>query len=741
MAATNYLIGRGELLVEPVGPPRIRPTKQHPYSIEESRSRLAAGLGEVLETFVGNERAAPDGVHVTRFVLHPAYIAKSYYPSKLFRAVGLEPVGSRATTIQPGAHTVKGWEGTDFGTSEIFVAGKRASFERLFAALTSSDVLSDELAEIREIEAIAPFDASEKVKPLTSAQGPAVLELVLHLPSNWMTPSNQVSFLEFANLHGFVVETELAFTVRGLWFVPVTGPAERVQELASYTTVRVVRPMPSLTVSPIMRTLGPVVDGVSLPAGPALSSTPKVAILDGGLPQDHPLGRWIESYQEMDPNAANSPHYERHGLAVASAFLFGSLPGSGVADVPPSKISVFRVLDSSSDAQDPFELYRTLGHVEEILLARSFDFVNLSLGPTLPVEDTDVHAWTALIDDLLDDGSTLMTVAVGNTGENDWPSGNARVQVPSDAVNALAVGASDSAGAEWARAPYSSVGPGRSPGLVKPDVLAHGGSELEPFHVLSPGVSPCSEAQLGTSLAAPFALRQAVSIRSLLGDDLTPLALRSLLIHGTDDLGLPRREVGWGRVASSLDDIVVSPSGVARVVYQGEVKPGKYVRAKVPIPIGGLNGMISLKATFCFASPIDAQSPDSYTRAGLEVRFRRDTGLIKPGSNTPSTTSFFSPASYSDEAALRNDEGKWETVLKAQKNMQGATLAAPVFDIHYNARDEGGQSRVTEALKYALVITVEAPQHVNLHNEILNAYPDLLVAIEPDVEVTLTGQP
>lgn len=77
-------------------------------------------------------------------------------------------------------------------------------------------------------------------------------------------------------------------------------------------------------------------------------------------------------------------------------------------------------------------------------------------------------------------GAVLAAVAVGNTGEMDRASGNARVQVPSDCVNSLGIGAADSSTADWRRAAYSSVGPGRSPGLIKPDVLSFGGGEKNP---------------------------------------------------------------------------------------------------------------------------------------------------------------------------------------------------------------------------------------------------------------------
>ena len=80
----------------------------------------------------------------------------------------------------------------------------------------------------------------------------------------------------------------------------------------------------------------------------------------------------------------------------------------------------------------------------------------------------------------------------------------------------------------WARAPYSAVGPGRSPGVVKPDLMAFGGDAAKYFHVLSPGKKPTLAPQLGTSFASPYLLRNAVGIRAIMGDELTPLAIKAL---------------------------------------------------------------------------------------------------------------------------------------------------------------------------------------------------------------------
>jgi hypothetical protein len=77
-------------------------------------------------------------------------------------------------------------------------------------------------------------------------------------------------------------------------------------------------------------------------------------------------------------------------------------------------------------------------------MMRAMSVVPSSLGPELPIDDDEVHAWTAVFDDYLSKGGCLATVAAGNGGEGDDAIGANRVQVPADCVNALAAGAADS---------------------------------------------------------------------------------------------------------------------------------------------------------------------------------------------------------------------------------------------------------------------------------------------------------
>ncbi len=221
-----------------------------------------------------------------------------------------------------------------------------------------------------------------------------------------------------------------------------------------------------------------------LPTAGPIDSNIRVAIFDGGLPANTVLDKWVNRF---DPPGIGAPVPAAldHGYAVTSAVLFGSLTTSAAAQ-PYTYVDHIRVWDDKSGA-DPLELYDVLARIRNTLdTSPKYDFINLSLGPNLTIEDDDVHAWTAVLDEYLADGLCLATIAVGNDGDADATEGLNRVQVPSDIVNGLSIGACDHNGAGWKRAPYSSVGPGRSPGIVKPDLVAFGGCDTYPYQVLSP---------------------------------------------------------------------------------------------------------------------------------------------------------------------------------------------------------------------------------------------------------------
>lgn len=739
--ANRFIIGRGEVLTYEIPPPKSGGPKVHPYSLSDAKAELIPQIQEIAAE-VKNlpSLACPNGLAVAKITLHPAYIAKSFFPAGLLRGAGLISVGSRTVRVTPRKDTRKKLI-EQRETTQIFVAGTRGAFERFPSYAQQLESGIKEGVEFSEIEALSLMSSADRIKALSSKDGQAVYEVGLHLIPDTPVEALRRSFIDYCRQCGFTVASKYEFQVGGLLFVPVEGDASELDTLAQFTLMRVIRPMPLLrSVRPLTRG-APISISFRLPVNQPLSNEPSVAILDGGLPSQHVLNHYVGNYFKSDDAAADVASYLDHGLGVTSALLFGPVEPGEEAKRPYSYVDHYRVLDELSNGEDPYELYRTLGHVEEVLLSRQYQFMNLSLGPDRSIEDDDVHAWTAVIDSLLSDGETLLTVAVGNNGERDQALGFNRVQVPADCVNAMSVGASNRTDKNWSRATYSARGPGRNPGRRKPDVMAFGGSPKEYFHVAVPGARPELAATMGTSFAAPYVLRTAVGIRAVLGEAVAPLTIKALIVHAAESPELETSadplDIGWGRVPQDLNNIIMCGDGVARIIYQGVLRPGKFLRAPVPLPPVQLQGNVQLHATFCYASPVDVQDTGAYTKAGLSVTFRPHAEKKKPGKE-PVPKSFFSTAEFRTEQEQRDDLGKWETVLDARHTFRGSSLNDSTFDIHYNARDGGATPNGgAELVRYALVITVIASKHVNLYDDILSSH-SVLKAIEPKVSIPIS---
>ena len=733
--ATRFLIGKAELLTFEIPPPAIKPNKVHPYSLSEAKAHLVPQIvAAALEIQTLPPEACPSDIAVAKIDLHPAYIAKSFFPTGLLREAGLASIGSRTVRVLPRRELRK-TAGPESESTQLFVAGRRDAFARLPSLATQLIDRTTEAVQFAEIETFSSMRSADRVRSTEGYQGRAY-EVGLHLFPDQSVDALRKAFRTYAHRCDFTVNAEFDFPVGRMLFVAVFGPALQLDRLAQFSLMRVVRPMPTIRAArPLMRG-NPIAVNFKLPASAPLSDEPKVAILDGGLPETHVLAPFVGRYEKSDATAGDVPDYLSHGLGVTSAFLFGPIEPSAEALRPYSYVDHFRVLDDQAEHEDELELYRTLAHIEEVLLSGTYQFLNLSLGPNLATDDDDVHSWTALLDTMLSDGNTLMTVAVGNNGKSNASMGLNRIQVPADSVNALSVGAANLTGTSWSRADYSAVGPGRSPGRRKPDVVAFGGCPKEYFHVPVAGRSPELAATMGTSFAAPYVLRTAVGVRAVLGDSVDPLTIRALLVHASQlDPSEHVDETGWGRVPSDLNRVIMCDDGVARIIYQGSLRPGKYLRAPVPLPKGALTGRVRLSATFCYASPVDVEDAAAYTKAGLTITFRPNA--TKSAGKQAKTRSFFSAREFRTEQEQRQDLGKWETVLHASHRMLGSNLDDAVFDIHYNARDGGGLAPAgADVIRYALVVTVEAPKHTSLYEDILAANR-LLKAIEPRVTLPL----
>jgi hypothetical protein len=152
--------------------------------------------------------------------------------------------------------------------------------------------------------------------------------------------------------------------VQGLTFIPVLATPELASELAQFSFLRIMRPMPQLR--PILPTLlrshqsMPVI----FPSESAINPNLRVAIFDGGIPDSNGLSKWVTS---IAPNGIGEPTDEglEHGLSVTSALLFDHVEQPHLQR-PFCNVDHIRVLDSeeTSDMEVIDVLDRILNHLD-----------------------------------------------------------------------------------------------------------------------------------------------------------------------------------------------------------------------------------------------------------------------------------------------------------------------------------------------------------------------------------------
>lgn len=737
---TRFLLGYGERLTTRVPPPSGGRPSEAPYDFETALARLSPRVRAAAGTLENlPDLACPDGEAVGIVTMHPQAIAKSYSPQRLLSEYGLRQVGSRPTVVKPDAWTKKA-EPEESLTTELYVAGDRDAFLDWASDLETGGPRRESTQEaLKRLEDVRAPQPAERIRlpeaDLKQERSHLLLEVVLHARDTTADEYIVRGFAQYAHALGVDADVERRIFAGGLCFLPVELEGETLDELAKFAFLRTARPVPQLrAVTPIERSTPlPGVPAAPLPSDLPVDEDLRIAVFDGGLTHPSPLAQWATLHESPDLTHPVDG-LQGHGHDVTSSLLFGSIIPGVPAPRPYAHVDHHRVLDAKSGA-NPLELYDVLARIQAVLESQRYEFFNVSLGPACPVEDDEIHPWTAVFDEHLADGHAIATLAIGNTGGSIDPV-EARIQVPADCVNAMSIGAADSLKAGWARAEYSSVGPGRSPGVVKPDAVDFGGSVTEPFMVVDANTAPGVAWTQGTSFAAPSALRRAAGIRAHFGARLSPLAIKALLLHTARPGDHDRKDVGWGRLEHDIADIVTCSDGTVRVVYQGELTPSHYTRASIPLPAEELSGMLTIKATLTYATAVDPQDPGNYTRSGIDITFRPHSAkFAKEDAVDPKPQSFFKRSEFDPELRLRTDAHKWETVLQRERRFQAKSLREPVFDLHYNARTGGAPAVQAEKIRYALVIDVTSSRMSDLYDRVLRTYAGRLEAFRPVIDV------
>ncbi len=729
----NLLIGKGENLIENGDWSSSSRPKPLPYSIEHQRSLFGPTLDKLAQTALSQDpKLAPRSEIAAKLIIHPEFLAKSYFPASLLNHSGLRLLGSRAVDVTP-RKMVRGRPPKRLPTAMLIVAGTAESFVRASALLADAEAPQTVQDCFTRLESIDPFLPQDRKHGLDFTEFDGNFEVVLHAAVH--DPDINRAFFDLARGLNARFHDQRARTIGGLTFLPLQINVDMTREFVavveSFTHLRAIRNMPVLAEDPItpdQELTRSLAFAPSLPQQGAVDESLKAVIFDGGFTSK--LLPWVNALDAADLSAANPNHLD-HGQAVTSAFLFGSIGTAQQTIAPPyCNVDHVRVLPSASGDMQVADVIDRI--ISTLQAARDgghpYSLANLSLGPRVPILDDDPHEWTVRLDDFLSFGDLFMTVAVGNDGNQGTDLG--RIQPPGDAVNAFAVGASDGHHNKAARAFYSCVGPGRSPGLVKPDAVAFGGTATNLMRIVDP-TSRVIRHRAGTSYAAPLALRLAAGVQATVHEPVDPIMLHALLVSRAqfNPYRHDQTEVGWGVLPAAVEDILYSPEDEVVVMYQGLIAKGTPLKAKIPLPSGlPLDLKPTIAATFAYRAPVDPAHPVSYTRAGLEIRFQPD-GKASIG--------FFSKTQFDTEQTLRADALKWETCRHHQGRIPVSKLTDPCFVIRYQGRDEGAPDekavkgldgnllpaeKQPSALPFALIVRIKVPEVQDLSARVLNQF-------------------
>lgn len=723
--------------------------KYEPQTVEQAQATLIPQITEATEMVANLPQAlrASNRVYVEAKLL-PNYLAASYFPTELLAHVGASPVGSRADI---GQYITKTKRTTEQTRRLIFAISDDGLLElrRLITNGGRNRTEEQAFSQIRELDEISLPRESDVLRSNDTDQDTAELpvwEAVLHpLTSHLGEPvplDNETldRWTELIANEGGTIHRDYIRRVGGLTFTPVSLRSSHAASLARFNPLRVLRPMPAIRPRPRFGTRSG--QGLGAPSTQQpFQTNVTVGVFDGGVDTARRTSPLFSIPTHDLTTETPDPNELIHGTGVTGAVLYGLVNPGDSAPQPPLPVESYRVLPPPYIPGD-LEGYWVLDRIKEAVETKGHRLVNLSLGPTLAVEDDmEPNRWTSELDQLAWDRDVLFVVAAGNDGEADQDTGLHRIQVPADMANGLAVGACDAPAPEtpWSRAPYSSMGPGRHGSRVQPLGVQFGGADHRMFNVLQSDGNFLEAS--GTSFAAPVTTHALADLVTKL-PRVNSSVLRAFATHFAERPHQHRKlqtEVGYGRQPLSFDEFLDCNPNEAHVLYVDEIERGDLLGYQLPVAEPATTDM-RIQLTLAYASPVDPAQPTEYTSASLELalrphhqihsfrppkgateksrqlNIRRDEArqLLAQGW-TPSqepTTKTLTPVKGNTENDLR-DSGKWETVRHFRTTLKPGEVELPRLELSYIARRSGALDNSPTKVPFAILLSVIGASDAN----------------------------
>jgi hypothetical protein len=744
------IIANGELYVESVMKKSGPNNKKYPHEYNEAKANVFRDLKDIEEKIRTNEEVFMEE-RVLCVRLEPSFEAKSYIPGSLLLTEDMKIIGGRRYVCTNN-------DAQEESAKLYFIKTKDFGIQKLKRTLElgTKDSIESWQNQIRSIKNINLLTGDEKAQGFSKDWTEGKIEIILHpIQKN---PEEMINiFLEVSGFHRD--EVKMKSYENGLTFISATCSKDKIANIKKFNPLRAIHPLGDIELDPfrmMQEVPGPQ------PARKKMKSNIKVGVFDGGVNEEHPLlNGYVKANEVVDVSATKTSL--KHGNGVCGAVLHGHLGGKTPKDVlenPAVFVESFRVLPTNTEitstrgAEEIYGMYDTIDQIEAIVEKRKdIKLFNLSFGPKEPILDDSISRFTYALDRLTykvgeGEDNPLFCVAVGNDGDKGEYFD--RIQTPSDMVNGLAVGAyTFNMLNEKIRAVYSSIGPGREGAKIKPDILEFGGCQERPFVVVGTNKQMVG-IDAGTSFAAPVATGKVGRLMAQ-SQTICPHLGRTLLIHNAKlDNGIRNDECGYGFDEENVGEILKCDDKRITILYEGELPAASTIKLPVYSPgVSQSSGKVKITWTITTIVNPDITDTDAYTNNCIEdtfyphsTRFNFTKGkhtvklnlsnpeesekvkeLLEQGYKMSSLPLSAAAKKDANEAALRNSDLKWDTVIRKEKSMFATSLLNPFLTLHAMGRN-GFEH---ETIKYFVAITVEALGYKgNLYDNVLQTYTNLV---------------
>jgi hypothetical protein len=224
----------------------------------------------------------------------------------------------------------------------------------------------------------------------------------------------------------------------------------------------------------------------------------------------------------------------------------------------------------------------------------------------------------------------------------------------------------------------------------------------------------------------------------------------------------PVDEVGHGALREEWSFISDDVPHVAHVLFESTISRDEFIPLLLPVPDATTQHPLSLRYTLVTSTSVDPTDPVEYTKAGLTVRIRPDAqkyvfskkdhpsrtlhltrdraeivDLSRRGWTAAADPVTMAMSYRGNEEAILREEGKWDTLRTFSRRFQAGNLYRPRVELSHLARDGGLLLKSAPDLSWALLVTLQGPAGISMHDLVRSQFPVLTPLPVPSAYLTV----